>query len=56
MKPIILTGLEGNDPTRLHGLQLLLEPHADVLVGAWWCVYVATAIIVLVILVRRMRR
>lgn len=36
---IVLEGLEGNQPTELHGLQKVLAPHYEALAAFWWLVF-----------------
>ena len=47
--PLIeLRGLEGNSPTHLSGLQLVVQPHLEILTVIWWCVFFGTLMIVVV--------
>ena len=36
---IVLSGLEGNQPTHLKGMQVYLSPHLGALMTGWWIIF-----------------
>lgn len=53
---LVLRALDGNDPSELNWIQLLMEPHAHLLEAAWLSVWIVTACVVLFMLAREYRR
>ncbi len=45
---ITLKGLEGNEPTQLHGLQIHLAPHSAGIELFWWIALFSTLAVVIV--------
>jgi hypothetical protein len=50
---LILEGLENSQPTRLHGLQALLEPYTNDLIAGWWFIFFVVSFAVLFVLGQR---
>lgn len=52
---IVLEGLHADSPVGLHGLQVFLAPHTELLILGWWVVAGAVVCRVMWLLVREYR-
>ncbi len=53
---IVLRELAGNSPNSLNAVQMLLEPHIDLLVMLWRVAWICTAVTVIAIYAQAYRR
>ncbi len=53
---IVLKQLAGNDPVTLYPIQIMMEPHVDLIIAAWTALWFTTLTIVLYKLFREWRK